>query len=592
MNRRKFLSIAFSWKIYLNHTSSVSAETPTNYLIVGDFYSKNKELFHEVFVSPHFLKTITEADRLVNMPNVSMVMEPRRPTMLSSCREVLRRVQILGISWILTSNEKYPQRLAEEINSICEMESWNPFHFLDVAELTTAVSLALDWCKLNWSDEFKRKVSSSIVTLGLNEGLMQYKKKSFWTKVHHNWNIVCNSGMAIGALSVADRYKDVSVAILRECESSIRNGIENFHNDGAWNEGVSYWDYATQYIVYYISSLQSKSIPIDTPPGLSKTGLFRTHLQGPTGRVFNFGDCPPRVRASPQLFWIASRFSCPEITSVLANERKALPLALIWQTAKIPSLKDIGFPKDYLFRDAQIATFRSDWDGDALWLAVKGGDNASNHSHLDIGSFVLEFRGQRFACDLGAGDYSIPTYFDRHYRKDIRNISTKYHSTLTVDGNNQPENGKGTIVDFNSSKNDSFAVIDISDSYPLLTSVKRGFRMLNSSTIVIRDEISCSSMRTVRWNLLTQASIEIKPGKCTLRKGGIDLEITHLENDASFFETILDGATVASEAGIVRLLRLRKKISSTATITIVISQPNADLSSSQEILAAPLSDWR
>ena len=67
---------------------------------------------------------------------------------------------------------------------------------------------------------------------------------------------------------------------------------------------------------------------------------------------------------------------------------------------------------DAIFRGVDIACFRSAWDDpNALYLAVKGGDNKAAHAHLDLGSFVLDAGGVRWAADLGPDDYDLPGYF-------------------------------------------------------------------------------------------------------------------------------------------------------------------------------------
>ena len=47
----------------------------------------------------------------------------------------------------------------------------------------------------------------------------------------------------------------------------------------------------------------------------------------------------------------------------------------------------------------------------ALFVGFKAGDNKANHSHLDLGSFVFDAAGVRWAMDLGADDYNLPGYF-------------------------------------------------------------------------------------------------------------------------------------------------------------------------------------
>ncbi len=67
------------------------------------------------------------------------------------------------------------------------------------------------------------------------------------------------------------------------------------------------------------------------------------------------------------------------------------------------------------FRHVDVVMMRSSWNalGGILRRDSKGGDNRVNHSHLEPGSFVLDFEGQRFASDLGPDDYNLPGYFGR-----------------------------------------------------------------------------------------------------------------------------------------------------------------------------------
>ena len=55
-----------------------------------------------------------------------------------------------------------------------------------------------------------------------------------------------------------------------------------------------------------------------------------------------------------------------------------------------------------------VLMIRTEWDGSDsdVYLAIKGGSAANNHSHMDAGSFVFESKGVRWACDLGNQKYA------------------------------------------------------------------------------------------------------------------------------------------------------------------------------------------
>ncbi|MFX4478063.1 heparinase II/III family protein, partial [Acinetobacter baumannii] len=51
-------------------------------------------------------------------------------------------------------------------------------------------------------------------------------------------------------------------------------------------------------------------------------------------------------------------------------------------------------------------------DPNATYFAMKGGDNTAHHGHLDLGTFVLDSDGVRWAIQPGMENYDLPGYFD------------------------------------------------------------------------------------------------------------------------------------------------------------------------------------
>ena len=61
-----------------------------------------------------------------------------------------------------------------------------------------------------------------------------------------------------------------------------------------------------------------------------------------------------------------------------------------------------NLPLAAAYRGVDVAFLRSAWnDPNAIFAGFKGGDNRANHSHLDLGSFVLDAAGQRWAPGPG-----------------------------------------------------------------------------------------------------------------------------------------------------------------------------------------------
>ena len=57
--------------------------------------------------------------------------------------------------------------------------------------------------------------------------------------------------------------------------------MASFAPDGGWPEGPGYWDYATQYNVFYLAALETAlgtDFGLDKTPGFADTGNFRIQL--------------------------------------------------------------------------------------------------------------------------------------------------------------------------------------------------------------------------------------------------------------------------------------------------------------------------
>jgi hypothetical protein len=191
--------------------------------------------------------------------------------------------------------------------------------------------------------------------------------------------------------------------------------MAEFAPDGAWKEGPGYWNYATSYNVVFLAGLQTA---LGTDFGLSRigafeqTGLFPIYLTGPLGRTFNYADGGDHTIFAPQMFWLAREFKQPVLAWYERRATSPSALDLLWFDQAGTGPKAAGLPLDKYFRGAEVAVLRSDWDNpQALFVGFKAGDNKANHSHLDLGSFVFDAAGVRWAMDLGADDYNLPGYF-------------------------------------------------------------------------------------------------------------------------------------------------------------------------------------
>ncbi len=360
---------------------------------------------------------VADAAKIETSPTVEFkIVGPR---LLDQSRRALDRVYTLALLYRIDGKKQYRDRAVKELRAAADFPNWNPSHFLDTAEMTHAFAIGYDWLFPALSADERGWIRRAISEKGFDPALKVYQSGKGWPKAIHNWNQVCNGGIGIGALAIGDEESEKSETVLRYAVKSIPLAMASYGPDGGWAEGPGYWHYATRYNVYFLAALETAlgtDFDLAKMPGFDGAGHFRVYSSGPVGLNFNYADAGANVGNAAEMFWLAKRFSAPVYSwqerEILAGRDRPDALDLVWYQAKAQGPKAAGWPLDAYYKGVQVAFLRSAWeDPNAIFVGIKGGDNKANHSHLDLGSFVMDANGVRWAADLGGDNYNLPAYF-------------------------------------------------------------------------------------------------------------------------------------------------------------------------------------
>jgi hypothetical protein len=452
--------------------------------------------------------------------------------LLATSRRVMQRVYTLALLYRLDGEQRYAERAWQELAAAASFKDWNPRHFLDTAEMTHAFAIGYDWLYDVWTPEQRATLQQAMVEKGLQAALPLYRTNGWWTKARHNWNQVCNGGIGMGALALADVEPQLAGEILHDALQAIQLPMAEFAPDGAWKEGPGYWNYATFYNVVFLAGLQSA---LGTDFGLSQigafsqTGLFPIYLTGPLGRTFNYADGGDHAIFASQMFWLARQFKQPVCAWYERRATTPSALDLLWYDPVGADPKAAGLPLDRYFRGAEVAVLRSDWENPrALFVGFKAGDNKANHSHLDLGSFVFDGAGVRWAMDLGADNYNLPGYFGGQ-RWNYYRLRTEGQNTLVLNpgqGPDQDPTANTRITRFESTKERAFVIADLTPAYSKnARQVWRGIALLDRDKVLVQDEIQADKPVELWWFMHTPASVRIADDGRTanLQQAGMQL---------------------------------------------------------------------
>jgi hypothetical protein len=549
------LCFVFVTTVWLVHAQSV--EDPLKTLRKGhprlialdsDFERVRSLIASVPQVALSYQRLVAEAERIEKAPTVEYRLVG--PRLLAQSRRCLDRVYTLGLLYRLDGKKQYLERAVRELRAAAGFPDWNPSHFLDTAEMTHAFAIGYDWLYKGLTPEDRAWMRKALVEKGIDQALPIWEQQRWWTVNRFNWNQVCNGGISIGALAVAEEEPAKSGAVLRYALKSIPLAMASYSPDGGWPEGPGYWHYATRYNVYFLAALETAlgtDFGLSGMKGFDQAGRFRVYFCGPAHKTFNYADAGDGIPEAAEMFWLARRFKAPVYAYHQQRRMEEAsapdPLNLVWYQPESRSPERAGWPLDALFSGVGVAFFRSAWDApDAIFVGVKAGDTKVGHSQLDLGSFVLDFDGQRWAIDLGADDYNMPGYFGKQ-RWSYYRMRTESHNTVLIEGENQDPKAEAPVVAFGSKPDFAFVRMDLAKAYPgKVQRFERGIALVGRRSVVVQDEISAEKPVEALWGMVTDAEVTLKGEQATLQKGDSSLAARILNPKDATFEVVSTAA--------------------------------------------------
>jgi hypothetical protein len=479
------------------------------------------------------------ADALLTEPVLERKMNGRR--LLPVSREAMRRATTLGLIYRLTEDDRYLDRLAEELNAVSDFSDWNPEHFLDVAEMSMGVATALDWTGDQLPPTTREAAYDALYRHGLATA-MDPDADYWWVDATHNWNQVCHGGTIAAALVLAERYPEMAERAIARAIHYIPLALETYAPDGAYPEGPNYWGYGTGYTILTSEMLRTAlgtDYGIAAAPGFMESGRYARAMRSPEGLSFNYGDngMSDRMGQSEKLIWFAKELAdptlyLPELLAYVFDAkdkiRRAAPFSLIWlaeytggEDGRMPEVWTGGGPNPvFTLRDEEETSY---------FLAGKGGRASVNHGNQDAGSFVFELDGVRWAHDLGSQPYNpleelgldLWNMEQDSERWTLISKNNYNHNTLTVNDSLHRVDG------FASLKQLSPTAFRVDMGPPLAGQVAGASRTFDKDTrrsVTITDSLTLlDDTRVVSWRMLTRADVILRGGTAVLQEDGKQL---------------------------------------------------------------------
>ncbi|WP_433003013.1 heparinase II/III domain-containing protein [Kribbella sp. CA-294648] len=421
-------------------------------------------------------------------------------------RELLHRTALNVIVAAATGAQEWLDEAADGLLMLCEQTSWcwaahesfatargevlpdprDPYVDLGAGESAAVLAwadLVLDSALDERVPGLRRRMRAEVRERVIDPFLR--RRDWHWLGLdgrQHNWNPWIHSNVLITALTLVDD-PDLQAEVVDLVLDGLGRYVAALPADGGCDEGYAYWwngparlaaalelvDWATA------GALNSFDAPV-----LRELARFPHRMALGDGWYVNVADGPARPSADQPwhvLHRWGARIADPAVMAhaaahkrPLINHEAGLGRALVglfdqaW-TAAEPA--DPPLPATTWLADVQVLVARQQaGSATGLTLAAKGGHNAENHNHNDVGSYLVAYDGTPVLIDLGQPTYARSTFNEDRYT--IWTMQSQWHNTPTINGQGQLNGQRYTAREVAAHLTDDTAELrlDIAAAYP------------------------------------------------------------------------------------------------------------------------------
>ena len=375
------------------------------------------------------------------------------------------------LSMIYPEKEEYIEKLQDIICEICNEYSWQVPAHRPSTNRNKRDGLALFSCETGlYLAEIKQMLIDRLDRLVIDRITEEVDKrilKSFenehnlWIEtLKSNWASVCGGCIGMTFMYESpERFYKVNSRI----DSFMRNYLSGISDDGATSEGAGYWNYGFCFYIMYLDNLikytngrTANAFRLDK---VKRLASFYSSLLLDNNTLVSFSDSS---QANGYHMWLLHFLKAKY--NIVMPPRNGAEIDFSKFSAAVRAflyynpqyVTDSIEPERYIYEKLGWYIERKDKYG----FAIKAGNNAEEHNHNDIGSFIVASNGKQLFCDLGAAEYTAYNFGADRYK--IFNNSSLGHSVPIINANEQ---GTGESYYGQLSISDKICV-DMKNAYP------------------------------------------------------------------------------------------------------------------------------
>ncbi|MBO9620466.1 MAG: heparinase II/III family protein [Niabella sp.] len=477
----------------------------------------------------------------------------------------------LMIAELTEGKGRFMDQIVNGVWALCDMQSWALSAHLPVQKtkrnlpdpseqiidlVSGDVGSLLSWSVYFFKEDWNKinPVITKRVELNIRQRILEpYMQRSdFWWQAFedkpgqlvNNWNPWCNSNV-LACFLLEEKNQDTLAAAVYRTMRSVDQFLNYVKEDGACEEGPSYWGHAAGKLYDYLQLLYDATgsrISIFNKPMVKNMGEYIARSYVGNGWVVNFADAAAKGTADPGLVYrFGKAVNSPEMesfagallassghTEIVSGDRDMFRTLEGLKGYKELQSAPAALPKAAFtwYPQTQFCYMRND---NGLFFAGKAGNNNESHNHNDVGSFNLYVNETPFIIDVGVGTYTRQTFSSERY--NIWTMQSNYHNLPVING--QPQIAgpqyKASAVSFDSAKRQF--TLDMAGAYGPLAAVKEWKRTitLSKNGLHLEDVFKLNGIKdTTALHFMTWGRpVVTKPGNINIKEGSSGLLVQY-----------------------------------------------------------------
>jgi len=367
-------------------------------------------------------------------------------------------------------------------------------------------------------------------------------------KMVNNWNPWCNFNVLPSFLLMEKDQKRLVDAVYKTMRS-VDRFIDYTKNDGACEEGPSYWGHAAGKLYDYLQILSYATggkIDIFKQPKIKSMGEYISRSYIGDGWVVNFADASAKGGGDAGLVYrygkavqstevkqFAAYLHSKDKESFVHVRDAFRTLESLWSQHEIKNEKAATSTAPYTwYPQTEFCYMRA---GQAFFGA-KGGYNAESHNHNDVGSFIYYVQNKPFLIDAGVGTYTKFTFGPQRY--SIWTMQSNYHNLPLINGKPQKDGKtfRSREVSFQADKRQF--KLNIAGAYEANAAIKEwalDYTLSETGTLTINERFMLNEVKeNNQLNFLSAIPPQIlSAGKLQLTNDGVSVIMNY---DPKFFD--------------------------------------------------------